>query len=109
MSRCLAVLVLLPFFAVAPGHAQVKGSVAANQVHAGRPSDLDVNLLQHPEFNAADPLADGMIAQHEVSSRAFLGMGLVPMNGRRRDGSDMRADVPREITSNPAVTFVVKF
>lgn len=109
MSRRLAVVVLLPLFAAAPGHAQVKGLTASNGAHARRPSDLDVNLLEHPEFKVSTPLADGMITRREVSSSAFVGMGLVDMNGRARDGSDMRADVPRVISTNPAVTFVVKF
>ena len=110
MSRCLAVLVLLPFFAAAPGHAQVRGLPVSNGAHARRPSDLDVTLLEHPEFKAATPsLADGMITRREVSTNAFVGMGLVDMNGRARDGSDMRADVPRVISTNPAVAFVVKF
>lgn len=109
MSRCLAVLVLLPFFAAAPGYAQVKGLMAPSGAHARPPSDLDVNVLEHPEFNTQRSLADGMITRRAVSSSAFFGMGIVDMNGRARDGSDMRADVPRVITSNPAVTFVVKF
>lgn len=109
MSKCLAMLVLFPLFAAAPGHAQARELSAANNAHARRPSDLDVNLLEHPEFNLARPMADGMVTRREVSSSAFVGMGLVDMNGRAADGSDMRADVPRVITSNPAVTFVVKF
>ncbi len=109
MSKCLAVLVLAPLFAAAPGYAQPTGSRAPNGPHLARPSSFGVNQLQHPEFRNAIPFADGMITERDVSSSAFLGMGLVPMNGRRRDGLDMRADVPRVITRNPAVTFVVKF
>lgn len=82
----------------APGNSQ-----------AAHPRTVDLDLTSNSQFSTGERFVNGMITERDLSSNSFVGMGLVSMNGRKRDGSDMRADVPRVITQNPAVTFVVKF
>lgn len=60
-------------------------------------------------INDPAPFAGGMISTDNVSPDAMLGVGLVKMHGRERNGSDMRVGAPEVDTRNPAVTFVVKF
>lgn len=60
-------------------------------------------------INDPAPFADGMISANNVSPKAVLGLGLVKMHGRERNGSDMRVGAPDVETRNPAVTFAVKF
>lgn len=109
MGKWLGVCAALPIVASATAFAQAKQSPQVVRSSVGASHVTDLAALQHPEFNAAKPLANGMLTEEDLSSNAFLGVGLVDMRGRRRDGSDMRADVPPTISTNPAVTFVVKF
>jgi hypothetical protein len=70
---------------------------------------LDFSIVRQQENEVSSPFQHGMLTQKEVGSDSFLGIGLVKMRGRRKDGSDMRAGVDPVVTRNPAVTFVLKF
>lgn len=109
MRLWLAMCVAAPVIGASPAHAQMKGLPAGHAAQSSHPRTLDFDVTNRAQFSAGQQFADGMITERDLSSNAFVGMGLVRMEGRRRDGSDMRADVPRETTRNPAVTFVVKF
>lgn len=109
MGKWLGVCAALPLVASATAPAQVRQPAQVLRSGIGPSHVADLAALQHPEFIAAKPLANGMLTQKDLSSNAFLGVGLVDMRGRRRDGTDMRAGVPPTISTNPAVTFVVKF
>ena len=109
MRRWLAVCLAVPVIGSSGAHAQMKGLAPSGALHSTHSRSLEFNMPTPPQFATGPQFANGMITERDVSSNAFFGMGLVSMNGRNRDGSDMRADVPRVITRNPAVTFVLKF
>lgn len=109
MRWWLAMCVAAPAFGASVAQAQMKGIATGAQAQPSHPPMVDLDVTSHAQFSAGPQFANGMITERDLSSSAFVGMGLVRMEGRMRDGSDMRADVPRVTTRNPAVTFVVKF
>lgn len=108
MRWWLALCVAAPVVGTSAAHAQMKALVTGDAQPA-HSRTVDFDITSHSQFSAGQPFANGMITERDFSSNAFVGMGLVRMHGRKKDGSDMRADVPPVITQNPAVTFVVKF
>jgi hypothetical protein len=83
--------------------AQIEGAGAppTRTVHFSIPAQAWVN--------APAPFAGGVVTTDEMGPNTMLGVGLVRMRGRKRDGSDLRTGAPAAQRRNPAVTFVVKF
>jgi hypothetical protein len=96
---------LLPFTAASAAHAQLKQLVPAD--HPARTADF--SLSRQAWTNDPPPLAGGMLTSDEIGPNTLVGVGLVKMRARKRDGSDLRTGAPAAQTRNPAVTFVLKF
>ena len=109
MREWLPVAAVLPLIAGATAaHAQTKGLAPTDVATVARTRALDLRLMQQKGYAPAPSLMGGMIAQRDLSSSAFVGVGLARMYSRKKRG-DMRVTDQPTSGRKPAVTFVVKF
>ena len=109
MKAWLAFCALLPLVAATAAQGQLRKLV---QIEGGTATSTRTARFAIPAqawISAPAPLAGGMITTDQVGPNAVLGLGLVKMRGRKRDGSDLKTGATPAQRRNPAVTFVVKF
>ena len=70
----------------------------------------DFSLHGGSWINDPGPFDGGLIKKEDVATDTIVGLGLVKMRGRKRNGSDMQPGADVEVQKrNPAVTVVLKF
>jgi hypothetical protein len=108
MARWLAIFAMLPLFAAAGAHAQVRPLIPNEIVVVARSHALDWRLAQEQGIERPLPLMRGMLVQKTVAPNAFLGVGLANLYGRKKGADSNLGDRPAR-SRKPAVTFVMKF
>jgi hypothetical protein len=103
----LAICSVLPLAAATGAHAQIRALMHSQT--QSPPHAANFALSTQSWTNDPPPFADGMITTDKVAPETIVGIGLVRMHGRKRNGSDFRTGAPAVQTRNPAVTFVLKF
>lgn len=109
MKAWLAFCALLPLVAATAAQGQLRKLV---QIEGAAATSIRMGHFGIPAqgwINAPAPLAHGMITTEQMGPNTMLGIGLVRMRGRKRDGSDLKTGATPAQRRNPAVTFVVKF
>ena len=107
MRNWLAITAILPFAATTAGHAQMKGLALTEIPRVARSHELDLRIAQQHGNEGPVPLISGMVFQRDVSSNAFVGVGLANIYGRKKRTLRIN-DAPTQ-SRKPAVTFVMKF
>ena len=70
----------------------------------------DFSLHGGSWVNEPGPFDGGLITKEDAATDTLVGLGLVKMRGRARNGSDMQPGADVEVQKrNPAVTVVLKF
>lgn len=105
MRMWLTVAVFLPLMATFPAHADPAGQ-RRGPARTGH-STASFLLPKVPQFDARPLLDDGLLAQEEVAPGAHVGLGLVPMSGRKIHS--VRIEPEPVPTQNPGVTLIFKF
>jgi hypothetical protein len=108
MARWLAIAAVLPLFAAAGAHAQVRPLIPNEIVVIARTHALDWRLAQEQGIERPLPLMRGMLVQRDVAPNAFVGVGLANLYGRKKGSDPSLGDRPTR-SRKPAVTFVMRF
>ena len=70
----------------------------------------DLSLHGDTWVNDPGPFDGGLITKEDAATDTIVGLGLVKMRGRARNGSDMQPGADVDVQKrNPAVTVVLKF
>ena len=108
MREWLAICSAVPLAAATPAYAQMRTLLPAQA--PSLPHEANFGVSDQSWTNDPAPLADGMITTEGTAPNSMVGVGLVKMHGRKRNGSDLRPGNDSDFeTRNPAVTFVLKF
>jgi len=97
-------------FAAAPAAQPDLRGLFPNSVAAmAKERVLDLRLSE--ELGSARRLtfSPGMILRRDLAPNAAIGLGLASIYGKKKAGSDSRADSRPGRSRRPAVTFVLKF